>query len=310
MDISLILAKEILELFIIMFMGYIIVKSGVLKSDDSKSISAILVYRLTPCMIINSFMIEYDEKIKTGLIFAFIISILVHILFIILTSLLNKLFNFNVAEKVNIIYTNAGILVIPLISSILGKEYVIYSCAFIVVQLILLWTHCNSLLKGIKKIEIKKIILNVNIISIFIGMLVFIFRINLPSIITDTVDTLGSMMGPVGMLIAGMVMGEVSIINLFKKTRYYFICFLRLILYPLITLFLLYITNASSFIVDGKNILMIVYLACVTPSCATVTSMIQLYNLDAKYSSSLYVLTTLLSIITIPVMIGIYNVLI
>ena len=55
---------------------------------------------------------------------------------------------------------------------------------------------------------------------------------------------------------------------------------------------------------------MIVYLACVTPSCATVTSMIQLYNLDAKYSSSLYVLTTLLSIITIPIMIGIYNVLI
>ena len=55
---------------------------------------------------------------------------------------------------------------------------------------------------------------------------------------------------------------------------------------------------------------MIVYLACITPACATVTSLAQLYDRNAAYSSALYVLTTLLSIVTMPVMIAVYAALI
>lgn len=60
---------------------------------------------------------------------------------------------------------------------------------------------------------------------------------------------------------------------------------------------------------DGRAILMTVFLSAITPSCATVTSKAQLYNRDAAHSSALYVLSTLLSIITIPIMIGLFEML-
>ena len=85
---------------------------------------------------------------------------------------------------------------------------------------------------------------------------------------------------------------------------------LRLLAFPLVTVLLLRAAGAAGWIADGKNILMIVYLACITPACATVTSLAQLYDRNAAYSSALYVLTTLLSIVTMPVMIGVYDALI
>ena len=85
---------------------------------------------------------------------------------------------------------------------------------------------------------------------------------------------------------------------------------LRLIICPIITVLLLRVIGAASWIPDGHSILLTVYLACITPACATVTSMAQLYDRDAEYSSALYVLTTLFSILTMPLMVWVFEVLI
>ena len=96
---------------------------------------------------------------------------------------------------------------------------------------------------------------------------------------------------------------------MFCTRRNYLPTVLRLVVCPLVMLVLLLVCHASSWVADGKNILMTVYLAAITPACATVTSMAQLYDRDAAHSSALYVLTTLLSIITMPVMIGLFDLL-
>lgn len=145
----------------------------------------------------------------------------------------------------------------------LGQEYVIYASAYIAVQLILIWTHCKNMLCEEDRLELKKVFLNVNIISIIVGVILFVCKIHLPSGMLDVLDMMNNMIGPIGMLLAGMVIADV----------------------PLKT----------------------VYIASITPACATVTSMAQLYDKDAAYASSLYVLTTLLSIVTMPVMVGMYE---
>lgn len=83
---------------------------------------------------------------------------------------------------------------------------------------------------------------------------------------------------------------------------------LRLVVYPLALLGLMKLVHATGMVADGKNILLTVYLACITPACATVTSMAQLYHKDAAKSSVLYVLTTIFSIVTMPIMIGLYTI--
>ena len=310
MQISLILMREIVQLFIILLMGYIIVKAKLLRPEDSRSLSVVMVYLLTPCVIINAFQVEYTPQVMAGLIFSFASSIAAHLLFLLLTRLLAGPLQLDVIERTAVIYTNAGILVIPLVNALLGPEYVIYSCAFIVVQQVLIWTHCRSLLCGTRGMEWRKLFLNVNIIAIVAGCALFLLRVPLPALINDTLGTLGDMFGPLGMLLAGMVIADTPLRRLFTTPRNYLPVLLRLLAFPLVTVLLLRISGAAGWVADGKNILMIVYLACITPACATVTSLAQLYDRNAAYSSALYVLTTLLSIVTMPVMIGVYDALI
>ena len=301
--------EEIIKLFVIMFMGYAVVKAGLMKSSESKSVSVIMVYLVIPCVILNAFQVEYTPDVQKGLLLACAAAVVVHILFLLLTAILKKPLHLDVIERATIIYSNAGILVIPLVQELLGQEYVIYSSAYIAVQLILIWTHCKNMLCEEDKLEWKKVLLNVNIISIIAGVVLFIFRIQLPSGAQDVLNMMNNMIGPLGMLLAGMVIAEVPLKTVFTRKRSYLSAALRLFIYPVFVLGLMKVIQTFASIQDSKQILLTVYLASITPACATVTSMAQLYDKDAAYSSSLYVLTTLLSIATMPVMVGLFEML-
>lgn len=307
MQISLLLMEEIIKLFVIMFMGYVVVKAGLMKSSESKSVSVIMVYLVIPCVILNAFQVEYTPDVQKGLLLACAAAVAVHILFLLLTTILKKPLHLDVIERATIIYSNAGILVIPLVQELLGQDYVIYSSAYIAVQLILIWTHCKNMLCEEDKLEWKKVLLNVNIISIIAGVVLFIFRIQLPSGAQDVLNMMNNMIGPLGMLLAGMVIAEVPLRTVFTRKRSYLSATLRLLVYPVFVLILMKIIQTFTSMQDSKQILLTVYLASITPACATVTSMAQLYDKDAAYSSSLYVLTTLLSIATMPVMVGLFE---
>ena len=307
MQISLLLMEEIIKLFVIMFMGYAVVKAGLMKSSESKSVSVIMVYLVIPCVILNAFQVEYTPDVQKGLLLACAAAVAVHILFLLLTAILKKPLHLDVIERATIIYSNAGILVIPLVQELLGQEYVIYSSAYIAIQLILIWTHCKNMLCEEDKLEWKKVLLNVNIISIIAGVVLFIFRIQLPSGAQDVLNMMNNMIGPLGMLLAGMVIAEVPLKTVFTRKRIYLSAALRLFIYPVFVLGLMKVIQTLASIQDSKQILLTVYLASITPACATVTSMAQLYDKDAAYSSSLYVLTTLLSIATMPVMVGLFE---
>lgn len=233
-----------------------------------------------------------------------------HVVFLVLNAIFKRPLKLDVVEQVNIIYSNAAALVIPLVQALLGEEYVVYSCAFVIVQLILLWTHASACLQEGAKLEWKKILTNVNLIAIVAGALLYLLHISLPSPIVSTLSSVGAMIGPMGMLLAGMAIAEVPLKKVFCTPRNYLPVALRLIVVPIIVLLLLRVFHASDWIADGKAILMTVYLSAITPSCATVTSMAQLYNRDAAHSSALYVLSTLLSIMTMPLMIGLFDMLV
>ena len=299
--------EEIIKLFVIMFMGYAVVKAGLMKSSESKSVSVIMVYLVIPCVILNAFQVEYTPDVQKGLLLACAAAVAVHILFLFLTANLKKPLHLDVIDRATILYSYAGILVIPLVQELLGQEYVIYSSAYIAVQLILIWTHCKNMLCEEDKLEWKKVLLNINIISIIAGVVLFIFRIQLPSGAQDILNMMNNMIGPLGMLLAGMVIAEVPLQTVFTRKRSYLSAALRLLVYPVFVLGLMKIIQTFTAIHDSKQILLTVYLASITPACATVTSMAQLYDKDAAYSSSLYVLTTLLSIVTMPVMVGVFE---
>lgn len=109
MQISLILMEEIAKLFLIMFMGYALVKTKLLRVQDSKVVSVILVYLVIPCMIVHAFQIDDSPQVRTGLLFAFAAAAAVHVLFLLFTAILRKPCRLSTIEQLTVIYTNAGI---------------------------------------------------------------------------------------------------------------------------------------------------------------------------------------------------------
>ena len=307
MQISLLLAHAIAQLFLILLAGFVLVRAGLLRAADSKVLSVILVYLVIPCVIIDAFQIEDTPAIRAGLAVSFAAAAAIHLLFLVLTGLLRRFLGLDAIERATAIYSNAGALVIPLVQALLGQEYVIYSCAFIIVQLVLLWTHGSMILRGAGALSWKAILTNVNLLSIAAGTVLYAGRIPLPAVLSGAMDDMGALMGPLGMLLAGMAIAESPLRQLVCTPRYYLTAALRLVVYPLAALVLLWATGMAALLPDGRAILMTVYLAAITPACTTITSMVQLYGQDAGKSSALYVMSTLLSIVTMPLMLAVFD---
>lgn len=304
--ISLLLIKQIAQLFLIMLMGFILVKSKLLKAQESKSLSIIALYLVMPCVIINAFQVKYTQSIRNGLILAFVAAILIHIILLILVNVLESIFHLDPVEKASIMYSNAGNLIIPIVISILGKEWVIYSSAFISVQLILLWSHGRMMLCKEQKIDFKKNFFNINMISILFGILLFITRIQLPEIITKTIESVSIMIGPICMVVMGMLIGNMSLKQIFLYKRIYMVTFIKMIVCPIIILLLLKYSKMGNLTSNGNMILLISLLATITPSASTVTQMAQIYGENGEYASVINVVTTMVCIVTMPIIVWLY----
>ena len=307
MNISILLMQQIVQLFLMIFMGYLIVKTGLVRDDDSKVLSKIILYLIVPCVIINAFQVDYTTDTVKGLLIAFAASVLTQVVLLIVISAAGKLLHLNEVEVASVYYSNSGNLIVPIVTFILGQEWVLYGCVFMSVQLVFLWTHCKNIISREASYDWKKILLNINMISIFIGVVLFFTKIFLPEIIGNTLASVGTMIGPASMIVTGMLFAGMNLKQIFANKRVYFITFLRLIAVPLIALVLIKLSNLASFSADGNKIMLIVFLAIITPSASTVTQMCQVYGNDSKYASAINVMTTLLSIITMPVMVMLFQ---
>lgn len=307
MNISILLMQQIVQLFLMIFMGYLIVKTGLVRDDDSKVLSKIILYLIVPCVIINAFQVDYTTDTVKGLLIAFAASVMTQVILLVVISVAGKLLHLNEVEVASVYYSNSGNLIVPIVTFILGQEWVLYGCVFMSVQLVFLWTHCKKIISREASYDLKKIILNINMISIFIGVILFFTGIRLPEIIRNTLASVGTMIGPASMIVTGMLFAGMNLKQIFANKRVYFITFLRLIAVPLIALVLIKLSNLASFSADGNKIMLIVFLAIITPSASTVTQMCQVYGNDSKYASAINVMTTLLSIITMPVMVMLFQ---
>lgn len=310
MNISILLMQQIVQLFLMIFMGYLIVKTGLVRDDDSKVLSKIILYLIVPCVIINAFQVDYTTDTVKGLLIAFAASVMTQVILLVVISVAGRLLHLNEVEVASVYYSNSGNLIVPIVTFILGQEWVLYGCVFMSVQLVFLWTHCKKIISREASYDWKKIILNINMISIFIGVILFFTGIRLPEIIGNTLASVGTMIGPASMIVTGMLFAGMNLKQIFANKRVYFITFLRLIAVPLIALVLIKLSNLAFFSADGNKIMLIVFLAIITPSASTVTQMCQVYGNDSKYASAINVMTTLLSIITMPVMVMLFQMII
>lgn len=300
------LLYKILQLFIMMVIGFVLAKCKVIKSEESDVLSKLCLYLFMPLAIINAFNFQRTSEMTQGLLLAFASAILMHIAFWLVDRILTKSGKLRPVERASIMYPNAANLILPIVAYVLGEEWVVYSTAYLSVQLLFLWTHGIWIFSPDTKVDLKKILLNPTILAIALGLILLIFNVRLPSFATDITTTFGNMMGPIGMLTAGVLATKVDPKKAIKSKRMYLVSLVRIIAYPILTILIAKALSLLS-IASGKEILLIPFLASAAPAATTIVQFAQLKKANTTLAVEINVCSTILSVATMPVWVALYS---
>ena len=304
---SLLLFQRIAELFRIIFMGWLVVKVGLLKTEDSRCLSMILLYVITPSVFFNAFQIERTPEVVSMMGFSAILALIFNVVMLLLARLAAVVFHMDVVEEASSGYPNSGNMAIPLVNAIFGPEWVVFVTLYNMIQNLCVWTHCRMFMSGERKISLKKILWNINIIAIILGATLFFLDIRLPKILGDTLTSVSSMLGPTAMLIVGMLMADLKLEDLKGYRRIWKPILFRLVLLPLVLVLLTRLFHVSSLNPQGETLVLVALIPAFAPAANVVAQFSQIYDLDAKYAGLINAVTMLLCIVTMPLLVEVYQ---
>lgn len=307
MELSLLLLEKILSMALMVLMGYGVVRLGGIGKGKTAPLSGLTLYIICPCMILSAFQIEMNVERLTGLLLALIAAVVLHVVFILMTRVIGDKLGLDGVERASLIYSNGGNLIVPLVSSLLGDEYVFYCCAFIAFQTVLVWVHLPRLLVKGYRPNLRKILLNPNILSIAAGLILFLSGIRFTGIIADTIDSVSGTIGPIAMLMIGMLMAEVDLKRVFTSWRSWVVTFGRLIVYPVVMIVVILVSGVTRWMPGAREVLLVTMLATCAPIAVSISQMADIFGGDSVKASALNVMTVIFCIITMPLVIALYQ---
>lgn len=288
-----------------MFPGYLLGKAKKAVADHLSTMSSVLIYVLSPCMIISSFFsMEFSWAALRDMGLFFLVSFAVEVAFLLsLYSILRKKFHINKYRMLAIgsALGNCGFFGMPLIQALLPDhpEVACYSSVYVISMNILVFTaavYCLTLDK--KYISIRSAVINPAVLSLVAGILLYIAGVQkyFPGKVSDGIELLGKMTTPVCMLILGIRLSTIKFKELFSEPFVHLICAGKLLIFPLISFavaFVLpvpYAFKASLFILGS------------VPCASVILNMAEIHGKEQKMSANCILLSTILCIFTIPVM--------
>ena len=301
------LAKKILELFLILFASAGLVKAGVLKSEYSRVLSRVSLYFITPCVVFNAFQKKLTPEISQGLLIAVCMAIAFHLLYFGIVEILRRVWKATEVERASIVFTNAGNLVIPLVAYTMGEEWVIYTSAYILVFNVFFWTVGIRMFDRENGASLKKLLLNPNILAVLAGLVLLLSGLTLPEPLSLAFSDVAAMIGPLTMIITGMVVGSMKFRDLTANRRIFGVILFRMVVCSGIAVLLTALSGIAGRIPSGKTLVVISLLAAIAPSASNINQVAILYNHDAKYASAINILTTLSCIAFVPLWVMVFE---
>ena len=147
---------------------------------------------------------------------------------------------------------------------------------------------------------------NPNILAILFGFLCFSFRISVPRPLGQAIKDIGGMIGPVSMMVTGMILAKMPVARFFQNKRLFFVTFLRMFFFPICLLLFFKLGHIASLLPMGKEIFLVTYLSAIAPSGTSVNQFAIIYEQDAEYASCINIFTTLVAIVTMPLFVYLY----
>lgn len=299
-------AEQVAVLYLIVAVGVIADKTGLYTEKVAKSCTDLLFYIATPAMIINSFFtLEYNSQTAKGLFIALGCGFILHFVSAVLPELIflrcpkDRACIFKYAAA----YGNCGYMGLPLAGAVAGEEGVFYCSAVIISFQIFSFTHgiyiMNKREKGGRaKFDLKMLLLNPGVVSVIVGMPVFLLSLKLPTVVTAPVQHIANITTPMAMLIFGTYIANTKFSSMFKEWRIAVVALFKLVLLPLVLLPLFRLMG-----LDGTLLTALIICAC-APSANNTVMFAAKYDRDTGLASQTVAAVSFISIITMPVMIA------
>ena len=287
---------KVAVILIFIVVGYATVKLGVFSQKGLGEITSLLLYIVTPCLIVTSFLSAESGSLDAWSMFlAFALPAASMFMSIAGSYLFFRKEEPNRRKVLRfaLIFCNVGFMGVPLVQGIVGTEGVLYSSFFIVVFNVISWTYGYTMMGG-GKIRLKTLLLNPGVIGLVIGLPLYFLDVQLPEIIASPVERMSAVNTPLAMIVVGGYIARVKWKEFISDIAVYKMAFLRLLVAPALYLALALLVRPNDALLLSSVI------QAATPVAAnTVLFAVQFKN-DAELASKSIAVTTALSVITIP----------
>lgn len=297
-DIVALLFRQNVIMFLYLLIGYILYKKRVITATGSGEIGKLLLHVVMPAAIIKSYMKEFSIEMLSGFLISFGAALGALLLSMFVSTLVFR--GRSAVRQFGAAFSNAGFIGIPLVQMTLGEDAVFYIASYVAILNILQWTYGVYVITGDRtQISLKKVVTNPIAVSLVIGLLLFFLPIRLPEIVTGIIGTLASMNGPLAMVVLGAYLAQVALKELFTDKLTYLCAAVRLLLIPSLTL------GCLLLITDGyATVRLAVLLAAAAPVGSNVAIFAQIYHKEYTDAVKDVCLSTVFSILTMPLVIG------
>lgn len=284
-------------LFLLVAAGVVLRKMGILPEGAKNILTDLVIYLILPCNIINSFFIEFNFDILKGFAIILTIASLIQVGCLILAKILyyrepegrKKVLQYGT------VCSNAGFMGNPIAEGVYGAEGLMYASIFLIPQRIVMWSAGVSYFTESpdRKTVVKKVLTHPCIIAVYIGLILMITRLPLPVFLQNTIRSIGGCTTTISMVLIGAILAEVEPGSILDRgiVKY---ALIRLFLLPLLVYLSCRVFYVTPFL-SGVSVLL-----TGMPAGSTTAILAAKYDGDYIFATKCVVVTTLLSLVTIP----------
>lgn len=301
MEVVKLLINQIVIMFLYMIFGFVLFKGKKISKEGSANMATLLVWLIIPVVVVKSFCVEPTQERIIGLLLSIVAAVAAQALSMLVSHLFFKkrpIDNFAAA------FSNAGFIGIPLVTATVGGDAVFYIAFFVAILNILQWVYGVAVITE-KKMKITgSTLVHPLILGTVLGLVLFFTGLGakLPTVVMSTLSGISALNAPLAMLIMGVYLAQADMKSLWTDKHLYILSFVRLVLIPLLTVLLLW---GMHLLIPALNstIVLALLIAAIAPVGANVAVYAQLHNKDYVYASKTVVISTLLSLVSMPLVV-------
>lgn len=291
-----ILLQQMLTMLMLIIFGFSLVKKNIIDGDGAKQISTLLSMYVMPASMISSFNADFDfDRLKLfgWAIIAALLTIVSRIIF--------NLFIFGKEDrtaKYSVTFSNSGFFGIPIVTALIGVEGIFFMSAYIMCNNILQWTYGRALISGDRQaMSFGRIFANPGMIGALIGLFLYITQAPLPQFMWKAVSSVAALNTSLAMIIIGSFLANSNVKEIFTNKTAYKATVMRLVITPLLAILIIKLLP-----IDNSEVELVVTIASIAPAAANTAILGRLFGGNYEYGARIVVLTSLLSIVSIPFM--------